>query len=106
MNRFKVLTGKEEAFEQRWAERESKLEGMDGFLTFLLLRRDALKAEDGYNYSTLTVWRSKEDFQAWRESSANSAAHSKAGEAEPMFDGPPSPVMYEGVLALLSEKGA
>jgi heme-degrading monooxygenase HmoA len=52
------------------------------------------------------VWRSKEDFQAWRESSANSAAHSKAGEAEPMFDGPPSPVMYEGVLALLSEKGA
>ena len=30
----------------------------------------------------------------------------KAGEAEPMFDGPPSPVMYEGVLALLSEKGA
>ena len=39
------------------------------------------------------------------ESSANSAAHSKAGEAEPMFDGPPSPVMYEGVLALLSEKG-
>ena len=106
MNRFKVLPGKEEAFEQRWAERESKLEGMDGFLTFLLLRRDALKAEDGYNYSTLTVWRSKEDFQAWRESSANSAAHSKAGEAEPMFDGPPSPVMYEGVLALLSEKGA
>ena len=106
MNRFTVLPGKEEAFERRWAERESKLENMDGFLTFLLLRRDALKAEDGYNYSTLTVWRSKEDFQAWRESSANSAAHSKAAEAEPMFDGPPSPVMYEGVLALLSEKGA
>jgi heme-degrading monooxygenase HmoA len=67
MNRFTVLPGKEEAFERRWAERESKLENMDGFLTFLLLRRDALKAEDGYNYSTLTVWRSKEDFQAWRE---------------------------------------
>ena len=91
MNRFKVLPGKEEAFEQRWAERESKLEGMDGFLTFLLLRRDALKAEDGYNYSTLTVWRSKEDFQAWRESSANSAAHSKAERRSPCSTGRPVP---------------
>ena len=106
MNRFKVIEGKEEAFERRWSERESKLEGMDGFLTFLLLRRDALKAEDGYNYSTLTVWKNRESFDAWRASSANASAHSKAGEAEPMFEGPPSPVLYEGVLALLSEKGA
>ena len=106
MNRFRVLPGKEAAFEKRWNERESKLEGMDGFLTFLLLRRDALNAEDGYNYSTLTVWRSRENFDSWRASSANSKAHEKASEAEPMFDGPPSPVLYEGVLALLSEKGA
>ena len=105
MNRFKVLPGKEEAFEQRWAERESKLEGMDGFLTFLLLRRDALKAEDGYNYSTLTVWRSKEDFQAWRESSANSAAHSKAGEAEPMFTGRPVPSCTRRPSAAVGEGG-
>ena len=106
MNRFKVLEGKEEAFEKRWAERESKLEEMDGFLTFLLLRRDALKAEDGFNYSTLTVWRNRAAFDAWRASSANKNAHAKADESAPMFDGPPSPVMYEGVLALLSEKGA
>ena len=79
---------------------------MDGFLTFLLLQETRSRRSDGYNFSTLTVWRSKEDFQAWRESSANSMTYSKAGEAEPMFDGPPSPVMYEGVLALLSEKGA
>jgi hypothetical protein len=32
--------------------------------------------------------------------------YSQAAEAEPMFDGPPSPVIYEGVLALLSDKGA
>ncbi len=106
MNRFKVLEGKEEAFEKRWAERESKLEGMDGFLTFLLLRRDALKAEDGFNYSTLTVWRNRDAFDAWRASSANAKAHAKSEDAEPMFDGAPSPVMYEGVLALLSDKGA
>ena len=103
---FKVLPGKEAAFEKRWSERESKLEGMDGFLTFLLLRRDALNAEDGYNYSTLTVWKDRDAFNAWRESSANSKSHAKAAEAEPMFDGAPSPVLYEGVLALLSDKGA
>jgi|TARA_B110000977_G_scaffold129238_1_gene164823 heme-degrading monooxygenase HmoA len=45
MNRFKVLPGKEAAFEMRWRARESRLTEMDGFLTFLLLRRDALKAE-------------------------------------------------------------
>lgn len=106
MNRFKVLEGKEEAFENRWAARESTLKDMDGFLTFLLLRRDALKAEDGFNYSTLTVWRNRAAFDAWRASSANKNAHAKAEESAPMFDGPPSPVMYEGVLALLSEKGA
>tara|TARA_B110000977_G_scaffold192413_1_gene265860 strand:+ start:13551 stop:14534 length:984 start_codon:yes stop_codon:yes gene_type:complete len=106
MNRFKVLEGKEESFENRWAERESKLEDMDGFLTFLLLRRDALKAEDGFNYSTLTVWKNRSAFDDWRASSANKNAHSKAADAEPMFHGPPSPVLYEGVLALLSERGA
>lgn len=106
MNRFKVLPGKEAAFEKRWSDRESALEEMDGFLTFLLLRRDALNAEDGYNYSTLTVWRDRASFVAWRASSANARAHGKAAEVEPMFDGPPSPVTYEGVLALLSDKGA
>lgn len=106
MNRFKVLPGKESAFEQRWSDRESKLEDMEGFLTFLMLRRDALNADDGYNYSTLTVWRDRSAFDSWRASSANAKAHSKAAEAEPMFDGPPSPVMFEGVLALLSDKGA
>ena len=79
---------------------------MDGFLTFLLLRRDALKAEDGFNYSTLTVWKNRSAFDDWRASSANKNAHPKAADAEPMFHGPPSPVLYEGVLALLSERGA
>ena len=107
MNRFKVLPGKEEALEKRWAARESSLEDMDGFLTFVMLRRDALNAEDGYNYSTLTVWRDRAAFDAWRASSANSKAHASAGEEkETLWAGPPSPVMYEGVLALLSEKGA
>jgi hypothetical protein len=63
---------------------------------------------DGYNYSTLTVWNSRGAFDNWRASSANANARKKekTTETEPMFDGPPSPVLYEGVLALLSGKGA
>ena len=69
-------------------------------------QRPSRPAEDGYNYSTLTVWKDRAAFSAWRASSAASRAHSKAAEAEPMFQGRPSPVMYEGVLAILSDKGA
>jgi len=108
MNRFKVSEGKQEKFERRWSERESALSERDGFLTFLLLRRDALKTEDGYNYSTLTVWKNRAAFDDWRASAAAAKAHgNKPSEvSESLFDGPPSAVMYEGVLALLSEKGA
>lgn len=51
MNRFTVAEGSETAFEQRFAQRESKLEEYDGFKGFILLRRDG-KDEDGFNYST------------------------------------------------------
>jgi heme-degrading monooxygenase HmoA len=50
MNRFKVIEGKEAAFEKRWAERESELKGTPGFVTFVFLRRDAVTADDGFNY--------------------------------------------------------
>jgi heme-degrading monooxygenase HmoA len=105
MNRFKVLEGQEAAFEKRWAERESELKDMPGFVTFLMLRRDAVNPDDGYNYSTYTVWENRAAFDNWR-ANGSKKAHAKAGEAEPMFEGRPSPVFYEGVLALLSPEGA
>jgi heme-degrading monooxygenase HmoA len=105
MNRFKVFPGSEVAFEQRWKERESDLENCEGFQTFVLLRRDALQADDGYNYSTLTVWKDEASFQKWREGSSKKA-HAKADQAKPLFEMPPSPIFYEGVLALVDPQGA
>src|SRR5690606_15416524 len=38
MNRFKVVRGKEEAFEEVWRTRDSSLKEMPGFVEFRLLR--------------------------------------------------------------------
>lgn len=105
MNRFKVFQGSEVAFEKRWSERESDLKECEGFQTFVLLRRDALNADDGFNYSTLTVWRDEACFNKWRDG-ASKKAHQKADQAKPLFEMPPSPVFYEGVLALIDPQGA
>jgi heme-degrading monooxygenase HmoA len=105
MNRFKVIEGKEAAFEKRWAERESELKGTPGFVTFVFLRRDAVTADDGFNYSTYTVWENRGAFDNWR-ANGSKKAHANASDAEPMFEGRPSVALYEGILALLSPVGA
>ena len=38
MNRFKIVSGKEEVFEKIWRERDSHLEDVDGFIEFNLLK--------------------------------------------------------------------
>merc|ERR1719454_1033813 len=49
MNRFNVKKGCEQQFEQRWAERESKLQEASGFRFFQVLRRDQTP-DDDVNY--------------------------------------------------------
>lgn len=112
-NRFKVAEGKELAFEQRWAKRESKLNECPGFLGFFMQRRDATKADDGYNYVASTLWKDRSAFEAWRSSQQFSGSHgsgSKDGKEtteKPMnlFLSPPKLAFYEGKLALSSPKG-
>lgn len=111
MNRFRVAEGREIDFEQRWAQRESKLKEMDGFKAFFMLRRDGMKADDGFNYSSVTFWKDRASFESWTKSQQFAHAH---GSGKPegqkpdmsMFEGPPSPAFYEGVLLLESETGA
>ena len=43
MNRFKIVSGKEEVFEKIWKERDSHLEGVDGFIEFNLLKGKSLE---------------------------------------------------------------
>ena len=74
-NRFSVVEGQEVAFEKRWGSRESRLQEVPGFVGFFLLRRDASKADDGYNYIATTLWKDQEAFKAWMASPQFTRAH-------------------------------
>lgn len=87
MNRFSVLPGQEQAFEDVWLQRDTHLGGVPGFVAFHLLRGP--KAEDHTLYSSHTIWRSKQDFEARTRSEAFRAAHAGAGGARPIYAGHP-----------------
>lgn len=95
MNRFKVIPSEAEAFEQVWLSRETHLDGVPGFVAFHLLRGPAY--EDHKLYSSHTVWRSREDFEAWTRSEAFRKAHGGAGGSKPLYLGHPQ---FEGFESL------
>jgi heme-degrading monooxygenase HmoA len=111
-NRFKVAEGKEVGFEQRWAARESKLQEFPGFVAFFLQRRDADKADDGYNFISTSIWKDKASFNNWREAQkavehgSSAPKGSSSGPVKGDLLGPPKLVYYEGKLALLNKDGA
>lgn len=76
MNRFKVKKGSEEAFEKVWANRDSYLHRMAGFVEFHLLKGP--EAEDHTLYSSHTTWQSKAAFEAWTKSDEFRMAHARA----------------------------
>jgi heme-degrading monooxygenase HmoA len=93
MNRFRVKTGSEEAFENIWKNRDSSLTQMPGFVEFHLLR-GATKEEEGYTlFASHTVWRSQDDFLAWTKSENFRNAHKNAGDNKPLYLGHPQ---FEG----------
>jgi heme-degrading monooxygenase HmoA len=113
-NKFQVLPGQEVAFENQWAQRNSSLtESVPGFVGFSLLRRDAEKADDGYNYIAHTIWNDADSFAAWRASPAFQASHPPANKDgnssnnnnKPQLTKSSKVVFYEGKLTLCSEKG-
>jgi heme-degrading monooxygenase HmoA len=87
MNRFSVLPGQEAAFEAVWLGRETHLGSTPGFVAFHLLRGP--KNDDHTLYSSHTVWRSRDDFEAWTRSEAFRAAHRGAGDNAPLYLGHP-----------------
>ena len=91
MNRFKVAPGSQADFEQVWATRDSRLREVPGFVAFHLLRGP--EHQDHVLYSSHTLWRSREDFEAWTRSEAFRAAHRNAGQNRPLYLGHPE---FEG----------
>ncbi|HMN84484.1 MAG TPA: antibiotic biosynthesis monooxygenase [Bauldia sp.] len=97
MNRFEVQRGREAEFEGIWRNRDSHIATVPGFVEFHLLRGP--ESADATLYSSHTVWRSRDDFEAWTHSEAFRAAHRSSGEAKGLYRGHP---VFEGfeVVAL------
>lgn len=130
-NQFFVTQENAAAFEERWANRDSKLHECDGFVAFSMLRRDGQAKGHGTvemdasepTYVSTTIWKDRASFDAWKNGTAFQQAHGSSGKqkevgagpkdeevtskAPPMtlWSRPPQPVFYEGVLVISSEKG-
>ncbi|KAG7343692.1 monooxygenase [Nitzschia inconspicua] len=123
-NQFYVPQENAAAFEQRWAQRESKLKDCEGFVAFTMMRRDGQQKGHGTvpmdenepTYVSTTIWKDKASFDKWRSGSAFSQAHGQqsssggggppASGAQPLWSRPPQPVFYEGTLVITKEEGA
>jgi heme-degrading monooxygenase HmoA len=99
MNRFRIQPGSEQAFEDVWLGRDTHLDRVPGFVSFHLLRGP--KAEDHTLYSSHTVWRSRDDFEAWTRSDAFRAAHKGAGGNQALYLGHPQFEGFESIQEVL-----
>lgn len=96
MNRFQIVPGAEEAFEEMWRARDSRLREVDGFSAFKLLRGPS--AEDHTLYVSHSIWRDRAAFEAWTKSEQFRHAHAGAGGGKPMYLGHPR---FEGFDSIL-----
>ncbi|OUR84245.1 antibiotic biosynthesis monooxygenase [Cycloclasticus sp. 46_120_T64] len=96
MNRFKVVLGKEDRFQEVWQTRESYLDEVAGFINFNLLRGPSL--EDHTLFASHTSWQDKASFEAWTHSDAFKKVHAQAGQTKGLYIGHPNFEGFEAVL--------
>ena len=60
MNRFKIVSGKEDNFEAVWKSRETHLEGVKGFKKFNLIK--GVTNKEFSLYISHSKWNSEDDF--------------------------------------------
>ncbi len=109
MNRFHVKEDCKALFEERWAQRQSKLPCQPGFVGFSLLRKtatdmDESQEHDRFNYSTCTIWDSIDCWEEWRngggktshEASRETSAEKKRVPVSEWLEGPSSPIFWDG----------
>ena len=97
MNRFQVNQGEETAFEEMWRRRETYLDQVPGFVAFSLLRNWIANDNKTTEYISHSTWKSRQDFEAWRDSESFSRGHAQ-GSVEGVLAGPPVVALYESVL--------
>lgn len=101
MNRFRIVKGQEEAFEEVWRGRDSRLRDVPGFVEFHLLKGP--EADDHVLYASHTIWSDRAAFEAWTRSEAFREAHKGAGQTKGMYLGGPH---FEGFDVVLEMRQA
>ena len=96
MNRFKVVIGKETEFEKVWRERDTRLNNVDGFKEFHLVKGET--NNEFSLYASHSIWNSKDDFINWTKSEAFRLAHKNAGQNKDLYLGAPNFEGFEEVL--------
>ena len=91
MNRFKIIIGKENEFENVWKSRETHLGKVPGFKKFNLIKGKT--TEDYTLYASHSVWNSEQDFINWTKSEEFRLAHKDAGRNKHLYKGHPE---FEG----------
>ena len=96
MNRFKIVKGKEDKFEQIWKERDTHLKGVKGFIKFNLMKGSS--EEDFSLYASHSIWESKEAFIDWTKSDAFKLAHKNAGAHKDLYLSPPNLETFDQII--------
>mmetsp|Transcript_26720 Transcript_26720/g.50427 ORF Transcript_26720/g.50427 Transcript_26720/m.50427 type:complete len:118 (-) Transcript_26720:17-370(-) len=116
MNRFFVKESCILLFEERWAERNSKLPEQPGFVSFSLLRNLHRQSSDiateslsldHYNYASCTIWASHEHWLGWRNG-AGRYSHSHDKTRTPVstwMHRKATPVFWDGIDTIMSPTG-
>lgn len=73
-NRIPVNPDYAEAFEETFRNRAGRVENMDGFVRFQILR----PTQDGQPYVVQTFWESMDAFEGWKTSDAFQAQHGQS----------------------------
>ena len=96
MNRFKIISGKEETFEEIWKSRDTHLENVPGFKKFNLIKGS--EQENYRLYASHSLWETEDDFVNWTKSEAFREAHKGAGQHSDIYLGHPE---FEGFEIIL-----
>ena len=89
LNKFVLNPEKIAAFEALWRERWKLLDGNPGFLQFRLLKT-ANDDPTQIRYTTVSEWRSREDFEAWLRSDSFRKAHQNMPKLTDLYMEPPT----------------
>ena len=96
MNRFKIVKGCEEDFEKIWRERDTHLQGVEGFKEFNLMKGNT--EEDYSLYASHSIWESEDAFIDWTKSEAFKLAHKNAGIHRDLYLGPPNLEIFDQII--------